>query len=73
MTSAIGRNTRAYFGSGGIVYGVIGNAHYFTLIFYSQVLGLAPGLAGMALAIGLVFGKLPKSVGPSSPFSVPVT
>jgi Na+/melibiose symporter-like transporter len=46
--------TRAYFGSGGIVYGVIGNAHYFTLVFYSQVLGLAPELAGMALAIGLV-------------------
>ena len=54
MKSAIGLNTRAYFGTGGIVYGVISNAHYFTLIFYSQVLGLAPGLAGMALAIGLV-------------------
>jgi len=54
MKSASGLKTRAYFGSGGVVYGVIGNAHYFTLVFYSQVLGLAPGLAGMALAIGLV-------------------
>ena len=32
MKSASGLKTRAYFGSGGVVYGVIGNAHYFTLV-----------------------------------------
>jgi len=38
-----------------MVYGVIENAHYFVLVYYSQVLGLSPQLAGLALGIGLVF------------------
>ena len=49
------RSTRWSFGSGGLVYGVIENAHYFVLVYYSQVLGLSPQLAGLALGIGLVF------------------
>ncbi|MEM8564229.1 MAG: MFS transporter [Pseudomonadota bacterium] len=50
MTAA----TRWSYGSGGITYGVFSNAHYFVLVFYSQVLGLDPALAGLAVAIGLV-------------------
>ncbi len=42
------------FGTGGIVWGVIWNAHYFVLVFYSQVLGLDPGLAGLAIGVGLI-------------------
>ena len=48
-------STRWFFGSGGLVYGVVSNAHYFVLIYYSQVLGLSPYLAGLALGIGFVF------------------
>ena len=51
----ITRSTRAFFGSGGLVYGVIQNAHYFVLVYYSQVLGLSPELAGVALGVGLIF------------------
>jgi len=51
----ITRSTRAFFGSGGLVYGVTQNAHYFVLVYYSQVLGLSPELAGLALGVGLIF------------------
>ena len=51
----ITRSTRAFFGSGGLVYGVVRNAHYFVLVYYSQVLGLSPELAGLALGVGLIF------------------
>ena len=47
--------TRWIYGSAGVSYGVIGNAHYFTLLYYSQVLGLDARLAGVALAIGFAF------------------
>ena len=47
--------TRWIYGSAGVSYGVIGNAHYFTLLYYSQVLGLDARLAGVALAIGVAF------------------
>ncbi len=50
--------TRWVFGSGGAGYGVLYNAHYFVLIYYSQVLGLDPGLAGLAMGIGLVFDAI---------------
>ena len=55
MEPKITRSTRAFFGSGGLVYGVIQNAHYFVLVYYSQVLGLSPELAGVALGVGLIF------------------
>jgi GPH family glycoside/pentoside/hexuronide:cation symporter len=55
MEPRITRSTRAFFGSGGLVSGVVQNAHYFVLVFYSQVLGLSPQLAGLALGIGLIF------------------
>ena len=42
----------------GVAYGVLYNAHYFVLIYYSQVLGLDPGLAGLAVGIGLVFDAI---------------
>ncbi len=55
MEPRITRSTRAFFGSGGLVYGVVRNGHYFVLVYYSQVLGLSPELAGLALSVGLIF------------------
>jgi Na+/melibiose symporter-like transporter len=52
------KGTHLAFSSGGAGYGVLYNAHYFVLIFYSQVLGLDPGLAGLAAGIGLVFDAI---------------
>jgi Na+/melibiose symporter-like transporter len=42
------------YGIGGAGYGVLYNAHYFVLAYYSQVLGLNAGLAGLAVGISLV-------------------
>jgi len=53
-SSEITRGTRWVFGSGGAGYGVLYNAHYFVLIYYSQVLGLDPVLAGLAMSLSLV-------------------
>ncbi len=50
--------TRWAYGSGGAAYGVLYNAHFFVLIYYSQVLGLDPGLAGLAVGVGLVFDAI---------------
>ncbi len=50
--------TRWIYSSAGVSYGVVGNAHYFTLLYYSQVLGLDAHLAGLALGIGLVFDAI---------------
>jgi Na+/melibiose symporter-like transporter len=50
--------TRWVFGSGGAGYGVLYNAHYFVLIYYSQVLGLDPVLAGLAMGLSLVFDAI---------------
>ena len=47
----ITRSTRGFFSSGGLVYGVARNAHYFVLVYYSQVLGLSPELAGLAIGV----------------------
>ena len=57
-TSGITAGTRWSYSSGGIAYGVVYNSHYFVLLFYSQVLGLDPGLAGLAVGIGLVFDAI---------------
>ena len=46
------------YSSSGTAYGVFANSHYFVLIFYSQVLGLDPGLAGLAVGIGLVLDAI---------------
>ena len=46
--------SRWIFGSSGITYGVYYNARYFVMIFYSQVLGLDPALAGLAVGISMV-------------------
>ena len=51
----ITRETRWVYGGGGAAYGVFYNAHYFVLVYYSQVLGLNPGLAGLAVGLSLVF------------------
>jgi len=53
-TPSITTGTRWAYSSGGAGYGVLYNAHYFVLIYYSQVLGLDAGLAGLAVGIGLV-------------------
>ncbi len=52
----ITKGTRWAYGAGG--YGVLYNAHFFVLIYYSQVLGLDAGLAGLAVGIGLVFDAI---------------
>ncbi len=57
-TPRITTGTRWAYGGGGAGYGVLYNAHYFVLIYYSQVLGLNPGLAGLAVGIGLVFDAI---------------
>ena len=54
----ITNGTRLSVSGGGALYGVVYNAHYFVLIFYSQVLGLNAGLAGLAVGIGLVFDAI---------------
>ena len=56
--TGITTGTRWAYGTGGAGYGVLYNAHYFVLIYYSQVLGLDPGLAGLAVGIGLVFDAI---------------
>ena len=55
MKPNITHTTRGFFGSGGLVYGVIQSACYFVLVYYSQDLGLPPELAGLAVGIGLIF------------------
>jgi len=50
--------TRWTYGTGGAGYGVVFNAHFFVLIYYSQVLGLDAGLTGLAVGIGLVFDAI---------------
>jgi len=57
-TAGITTGTRWAYSSGGAGYGVLSNAHYFVLIYYSQVLGLDAGLAGLAVGIGLVFDAI---------------
>jgi Na+/melibiose symporter-like transporter len=49
---------RWIYSSAGVSNGVVDNAHYFTLLYYSQVLGLDAHLAGLALAIGLAFDAI---------------
>ena len=53
-TPRITTGTRWAYGCGGAGYGVLYNAHFFVLIYYSQVLGLDAGLAGLAVGIALV-------------------
>jgi len=47
--------TRWIYSSAGVPSAVVGNAHYFVLLYYSQVLGLDARLTGLALAIGIAF------------------
>lgn len=51
-----------FFSSGGMAWGVIRNAEYVVLMYYSQVLGLDPWLAGIALAIGLIIDAVSDPV-----------
>ena len=50
--------TYVAFSSGGAGYGIVYNAHYFVLFYYSQVMGLEAGLAGLAVSIGLIFDAI---------------
>ena len=55
--------TRWIFASGGVCTGVVlVNAQYLLLIYYSQVLGLSASLAGLAMAIALVFDAGPAGL-----------
>ncbi|MCP4089640.1 MAG: MFS transporter [Gammaproteobacteria bacterium] len=53
-SSNVSPRTLGFFSSGGLAWGVIRNGEYVVLMYYSQVLGLDPGMAGLALAIGLI-------------------
>jgi glycoside/pentoside/hexuronide:cation symporter, GPH family len=53
-SSIVSRRTLGFFSSGGLAWGIIRNGEYVVLMYYSQVLGLDPWLAGLALTIGLV-------------------
>ncbi|MBW2543858.1 MAG: MFS transporter, partial [Deltaproteobacteria bacterium] len=57
-TSELTTSTRWAYSAGGAGYGVVYNSHYFVLYYYSQVLGLDAGLAGLAVGIGLVFDAI---------------
>ena len=47
--------TRISFAASGASAGLVGNGiSYFLLIYYSQVLGLDPALAGLAMMISLL-------------------
>lgn len=49
-------STKIYYGFGSVAYGAKDNGFsYFILLFYSQVLGLSPSLASLALFIALLF------------------
>lgn len=52
------KGTHVAFSCGGAGYGVLYNAHYLVLMYYSQVLGLDAGLAGLAVSIGLIFDAI---------------
>lgn len=55
----IGRRVRWVYGFGSVAYGVKDNGFSFLLmIFYSQVLGLSPALAGLALFLALIFDAI---------------
>ncbi|MDG1708723.1 MAG: hypothetical protein P8H03_08165, partial [Emcibacteraceae bacterium] len=57
-TSNISLRTLGFFSSGGLAWGVIRNGEYVVLMYYSQVLGLDPWLAGLALTIGLIIDAM---------------
>ncbi|MCY3640845.1 MAG: MFS transporter, partial [Gammaproteobacteria bacterium] len=53
---AISGLTRASFAASGIAGGLVANGvSFFLLIYYSQVLGLDPALAGLAMMVSLAF------------------
>ena len=53
------RLIRISFAASGIAQGLIANGlSYFLLLYYSQVLGLDPALAGLAMMIALVFDAI---------------
>ena len=52
-------STKIYYGFGSVAYGVKNNGfNYFLLAFYSQVMGLRPSIASMALLIALIFDAI---------------
>ena len=52
----VGRRVAWVYGFGSVAYGVKDNGFsYLLMLFYSQVLGLSPGLAGLALFLALIF------------------
>ncbi len=54
-TPPVSKWTKLAYGFGAVAYGVKNNGFdYFFLLFYSQVIGLDPRLAGLALTIALV-------------------
>lgn len=68
MTEAISRHkpgisTRLAYGLGGVADGVKNNGFdYFLLFYYSQILGVSPGLVSIALLIALVFDAISDPV-----------
>ena len=68
MTEAISHHkpgilTRLAYGLGGVADGVKNNGFdYFLLFYYSQILGVSPGLVSIALLIALVFDAISDPV-----------
>lgn len=51
--------TRLFYGFGSVAYGVVDNGFsYIILFFYSTVVGLPPGLTGLALMVALIFDAI---------------
>ena len=56
ISMSTGATTKLSFAASGTASGLIGNGlSYFLLLYYSQVLGLDPALAGLAMMISLIF------------------
>ena len=55
-TGKVKLSTNIYYGFGSVAFGVKNNGfNYFLLAFYSQVMGLRPSIASLALLIALIF------------------
>lgn len=58
-TGKVPLSTKIYYGFGSVAFGVKNNGvNYFLLAFYSQVMGLRPGIASLALLIALIFDAI---------------
>ena len=58
-TPPVPLHTRVAYGSESAAFGIKNNGFdYFLLLFYGTVIGLEPGLVGLAILIALVFDAI---------------